>query len=53
MFDGATRFVTVDYQRDWSPVREVAKSSGTSYDAVTYDKLTAMAAANGKKKSEE
>jgi phosphonate transport system substrate-binding protein len=54
VFDGATRFVPVVYQRDWATVREVAKNSGTAYDAANYDRLTAIAASStGKKKTEE
>ena len=54
VFDGATRFVPIDYQRDWRAVREVAKSSGTAYDSATYIKLSSQEApSGGKKKSEE
>ena len=54
VFDGATRFVPIDYQRDWRAVRQVAKASGTAYDAATYAKLNSQEASlSGKKKSEE
>lgn len=54
VFDGATRFVPIDYQRDWRAVRQVAKSSGTAYDSATYVKLSNQEMpSGGKKKSEE
>jgi phosphonate transport system substrate-binding protein len=54
VFDGATRFVPVGYQRDWAGVRQVAKSSGSTYDAAAYDRLTAGAETpSGKKKTDD
>ena len=54
VFDGATKFVPIDYQRDWRSVRQVAKSSGTPYDSATYTKLIGQdSSPGGKKKSEE
>ncbi len=54
VFDGATRFVPIDYQRDWRAVRQVAKSSGSAYDSATYAKLLNQETPSGsKKKSEE
>jgi phosphonate transport system substrate-binding protein len=54
VFDGATKFVPIDYQRDWRAVRQVAKASGTAYDANTYARLTQQDSSPGaKKKTEE
>ena len=54
VFDGATRFVPIDYQRDWLAVRQVAKSSGTVYNFANYGKVTNQdLAQSGKKKSGE
>jgi phosphonate transport system substrate-binding protein len=53
VFDGATRFVPIDYRHDWKAVRQVAKASGTDYNAATYSKLNSQAAAPGAKKKNE
>ena len=54
VFDGATRFVPIDYQRDWLAVRQVAKTSGTAYNFANYGKVTNQdLAQSGKKKSGE
>lgn len=54
VFDGATKFVPIDYQRDWRAVRQVAKASGTAYDSTTYAKLIQQdSSPGGKKKTEE
>ena len=54
VFDGATRFVPIDYQRDWSAVRQVAKASGAAYSFANYGKVINVDVAHsGKKKSEE
>jgi phosphonate transport system substrate-binding protein len=53
VFDGATRFVPVVYQRDWAAVRQVAKISGTNYDALTLEQLPNVAATSGEKKKNE
>lgn len=54
VFDGATRLVPIDYQRDWLAVREVAKASGTAYHFANDGKVINVdVAQSGKKKSEE
>jgi phosphonate transport system substrate-binding protein len=54
VFDGATRFVPIDFQRDWRAVRQVAKTTGTAYDAATYAKLNSQEnSPSAKKKNEE
>ena len=44
-FDGADRFVPINYQTTWDVVRAVAKGSGQSFDKSTYEKETAREAA--------
>jgi phosphonate transport system substrate-binding protein len=54
VFDGATKFVPIQYQRDWVAVRQVAKASGTAYNFANYGKVTNVdVAQSGKKKPEE
>ena len=54
VFDGATRFVPIDYQRDWAAVRQVAKATGTAYNFANYGKVINVdVAQSGRKKSEE
>ncbi len=54
VFDGATKFVPIEYQRDWRAVQQVAKASGTAYDANTYNNLTKQDSSPGtKKKTDE
>jgi phosphonate transport system substrate-binding protein len=44
-FDGADRFVPINYKTTWDVVRAVAKGSGQGFDKATYDKETAREAA--------
>ena len=39
-FDGADRFVPINYKTTWEVVRQVAKGSGGGFDRATYDKET-------------
>ena len=51
-FDGADRFVPINYKTTWEVVRAVAKGSGQAFDKGTYEKETrreAEAAAKAKK----
>jgi len=44
-FDGADRFVPINYKTTWEVVRAVAKGSGQGFDKASYDKETAREAA--------
>src|SRR3954467_5803325 len=44
-FDGADRFVPINYKTTWAVVRDVAKGSGQGFDKATYEKETAREAA--------
>lgn len=51
-FDGADRFVKIDYKTDWAVVREVSEASGQKFNRSAYEKETkreAEAAAAKKK----
>jgi len=44
-FDGADRFVPINYKTTWEVVRAVAKGSGQGFDKASYDKESAREAA--------
>jgi phosphonate transport system substrate-binding protein len=48
-FDGADRFVPINYKTTWEVVRAVAKGSGGSFDRASYEKETAREAAEAAK----
>ena len=49
-FDGADRFVPINYKTTWEVVRAVAKGSGQGFDKASYDKETAREAAEASAK---
>ena len=49
-FDGADRFVPINYKTTWQVVRDVAKGSGGAFDKATYEKESAREAAEAAKK---
>ena len=49
-FDGADRFVPINYQTTWDVVRAVAKGSGQAFDKSSYEKETAREAEAAAKK---
>ena len=49
-FGGADRFVPVTYQKDWKVIRDIASSTGTSYNQAGLKKMAAKDAAKAAKK---
>jgi phosphonate transport system substrate-binding protein len=39
LLEGNNRFFPVEYNRDWSLIRQIAKASGTKLDKAAYDKI--------------
>ena len=48
-FQGADRWLPIDYKKDWEIVRKVAQDSGQSFTATAFEKEKARAEAAGKK----
>jgi phosphonate transport system substrate-binding protein len=48
-FQGADRWLPVDYKKDWEIVRKVAQDSGQAFTASAFEKEKARAAAAGRK----
>ena len=48
-FQGADRWLPIDYRKDWEIVRKVAQDSGQAFTASAFDKEKARAEAAGKK----
>lgn len=48
-FQGADRWLPIDYRKDWEVVRKVAHDSGQSFTATAFEKEKARAGAAGKK----
>ncbi len=48
-FQGADRWLPIDYKKDWEIVRKVAQDSGQAFTASTFEKEKARAEAAGKK----
>lgn len=49
-FGGADRFYPVTYQKDWEVIRDIAASTGTSYNQAGLKKMAEKEAAKAKKK---
>ncbi len=49
-FGGADRFFPVTYQKDWAIIRDIASSTGTSYNQAGLKKMAAKDAAKAAKK---
>jgi len=49
-FGGADRFFPVTYQKDWEVIRDIAASTGTSYNQAGLKKMAEKDAAKAKKK---
>ena len=47
-FQGADRWLPIDYKKDWELVRRVAKESGQSFNRTAFDKEKARAEASKK-----
>lgn len=50
-FGGADRFFPVTYQKDWEVIRDIAASTGTSYNQAGLKKMAEKEAAKKKKKN--
>ena len=48
-FQGADRWLPIDYRKDWEGVRKVAQDSGQAFTASAFEKEKARAEAAGKK----
>lgn len=48
-FQGADRWLPIDYKKDWEIVRKVAQDSGQAFTATAFEKEKARAEAAGKK----
>ena len=48
-FQGADRWLPIDYKKDWEIVRKVAQDSGQAFTATAFEKEKARAAAAAKK----
>jgi phosphonate transport system substrate-binding protein len=48
-FQGADRWLPIDYKRDWEIIRKVAQESGQSFNRAAFEKEKAKAEAAGKK----
>lgn len=48
-FQGADRWLPIDYKKDWEVVRKVAQESGQAFTASAFEKEKSRAAAAGKK----
>ena len=49
-FGGADRFVSITYEKDWKVIRDIAASTGTSYNHEDLKKMAEKEAAKEKKK---
>jgi phosphonate transport system substrate-binding protein len=52
-FGGADRFFPVTYQKDWKVIRDIAASTGTSYNQAGLKKMAEKEAAKAAKKKAE
>ncbi len=50
-FGGADRFYPIVYQQDWKVIRDIAESTGTSYNQAGLKKMAEKEAAKAKKKN--
>ena len=48
-FQGADRWLPIDYKQDWELIRRVAQESGQAYTRTAFERVKSRAEAAGKK----